>query len=460
MPPPLAPVGPPDRAAHPAPPPPATSLAEAAIFAALATRRGETEAPDPGAAAPPLPTGLPGRAVPPEPGGAETDIEERTSTQDVPVTQVTADPALAALPAGAPQAVARAVPMPDAPNARALPPAPSGRMSAPGAAPPTPPQVPIQFAAMPVDSPSPVAPVTGSAEAAPRPVPDVGIAATPPPAAPAQTALSRPPPGTVPQAEALPARDAATSAVKAEPPAEGARVQPRSGTASDPATALAAPALQRQPAAEGVAPAIHPPSGYPAAPDAAVPNAPQQQMSAAHGTNPPERAAPDTSDLPELHVPPGGMRSAAPAQATAPLSAEATLARHGAQQIAGAVAQAPPQEGGTPERIELRLDPPELGRVRMTLSLGEHGISLHLAADRPETLELMRRHIGLLGAELARLGYGSADFSFDGGSGGQSQTYPGDARAAPAPGSSTAPTLAQPPTTNGAMPRGGLDLRL
>ncbi len=43
--------------------------------------------------------------------------------------------------------------------------------------------------------------------------------------------------------------------------------------------------------------------------------------------------------------------------------------------------------------------------------------ALRYIADRPETLELMRRHIDILAQEFRDIGYGSAEFSF--GQGGQ-----------------------------------------
>ncbi|PKP85059.1 MAG: hypothetical protein CVT80_04715 [Alphaproteobacteria bacterium HGW-Alphaproteobacteria-2] len=98
----------------------------------------------------------------------------------------------------------------------------------------------------------------------------------------------------------------------------------------------------------------------------------------------------------------------------------------------------------------------------MTLSLGEHGVTLHLIADRAETLDLLRRHIGLLGEEFARLGYASADFSFGSGPGGDQQAASADTGAEPTAAPAAMPALAQ---TNAVAPgtaprRTGLDLRL
>lgn len=62
--------------------------------------------------------------------------------------------------------------------------------------------------------------------------------------------------------------------------------------------------------------------------------------------------------------------------------------------------------------VELRLAPEELGRVRMYLVSGEHGLTVHIQADRPETLDLMRRNVDELARNLADAGYEGAGFSF------------------------------------------------
>lgn len=64
------------------------------------------------------------------------------------------------------------------------------------------------------------------------------------------------------------------------------------------------------------------------------------------------------------------------------------------------------------KQVEISLNPEELGRVRMALSRTENGMTVAIMADRPETLDLMRRHIDQLTAELHRLGYTDIGFSF------------------------------------------------
>ncbi len=76
-----------------------------------------------------------------------------------------------------------------------------------------------------------------------------------------------------------------------------------------------------------------------------------------------------------------------------------------ARQIAEVIQRSPDRS------VELSLSPAELGNVRMKLSPGEAGITVSIFAERPETLELMRRNIDSLEKAIAEIGY--ADVSFD-----------------------------------------------
>ena len=82
------------------------------------------------------------------------------------------------------------------------------------------------------------------------------------------------------------------------------------------------------------------------------------------------------------------------------------LARHVAQQLAAAAAQLPDRP------VELALNPEELGRVRMTLSVSDSALTVNIVADRTDTIDLMRRHIETLAQDFKGLGYGSVDFQF------------------------------------------------
>ncbi len=75
------------------------------------------------------------------------------------------------------------------------------------------------------------------------------------------------------------------------------------------------------------------------------------------------------------------------------------------------------------QTIELRLDPPELGRVTIHLTTNDQQVTAQVIADRPDTVDLMRRHAELLAATLARAGFSQADLSFQQG---QSQNNKGE----------------------------------
>ncbi|WP_299905941.1 flagellar hook-length control protein FliK [uncultured Paracoccus sp.] len=72
------------------------------------------------------------------------------------------------------------------------------------------------------------------------------------------------------------------------------------------------------------------------------------------------------------------------------------------------------------DRIEIALSPEELGSVRLVLSRGEAGAALTVWVERPEVLEMLRRHSDLLMGDLRNSGLGDANLAFRDGSGGQS----------------------------------------
>ncbi len=79
-------------------------------------------------------------------------------------------------------------------------------------------------------------------------------------------------------------------------------------------------------------------------------------------------------------------------------------------QIAAAVS------GRRKDQVEIFLQPRELGKVKMSIRHMDKTILVHMVADRPETLDLMRRNSFMLEAELRQMGYGDIGFSFsDGG---------------------------------------------
>lgn len=62
--------------------------------------------------------------------------------------------------------------------------------------------------------------------------------------------------------------------------------------------------------------------------------------------------------------------------------------------------------------VEVALSPEELGRVRLSITQAESGLLVNIQAERPETLEMLRRNIEQLDKELQLLGYAEPGFSF------------------------------------------------
>jgi flagellar hook-length control protein FliK len=78
--------------------------------------------------------------------------------------------------------------------------------------------------------------------------------------------------------------------------------------------------------------------------------------------------------------------------------------------VAIQLVQAAPTDGG--QTVEIALDPVELGKVRLTLQTSETGINVQILADRPETIDLLRRNMHLLEAEFDSIGYQDIGFEF------------------------------------------------
>ena len=112
--------------------------------------------------------------------------------------------------------------------------------------------------------------------------------------------------------------------------------------------------------------------------------------------------------------------------------------------------------------LEITLRPEELGRLRLVVHDHAGQTSLYVTADRPETLDLLRRHTDLLMQEFRNQGFGALNVSVGGGAPGRAfgQGQPADGAAAPE--AATGPAVPVPPT---APPRlasagQGMDLRL
>ena len=105
--------------------------------------------------------------------------------------------------------------------------------------------------------------------------------------------------------------------------------------------------------------------------------------------------------------------SARPAQGTQSTAVPTSIQHfhQDARQIANQLAaQFPKQRDNT---TVIRLNPNELGYVRMTMRNIDGVMSMTILAERPETAEIMRRNISDLEQEFQSLGFENLSFEFD-----------------------------------------------
>jgi flagellar hook-length control protein FliK len=121
-------------------------------------------------------------------------------------------------------------------------------------------------------------------------------------------------------------------------------------------------------------------------------------------------------------------------------------------QVARQLAEAmPTRPGGS---VDLHLDPRELGAVRITLHSADGTLTALVVAERPETVELMRRHSDVL--ETALREAGGRAVSVDVSSGGRDS----EREARPSAGGVVATEGPAAPARPAAVAARGLDLRL
>jgi hypothetical protein len=113
---------------------------------------------------------------------------------------------------------------------------------------------------------------------------------------------------------------------------------------------------------------------------------------------------------------------------SSPPGSATALAADIGQQLVARLARAGPDGPRIPGQVDLTLNPAELGRVRLSMAPGEAGLVVTIHADRPETLDLMRRHSEQLIQEFRQAGFERAELSFGGtGSGQARDQMPGQA---------------------------------
>ncbi len=138
---------------------------------------------------------------------------------------------------------------------------------------------------------------------------------------------------------------------------------------------------------------------------------------------------------------------------------QADLPRHMAQQVAEVARMLPDRP------VELTLSPEELGRLRLTFTAEGGAMAVAVSAERPETMDLLRRHIDTLAQELRDIGYTDVSFDFaqqgDGSdSASEEPTWTGERTEADmidlAPGDTSQPRPAHLDLTT----PGGIDIRM
>ena len=113
----------------------------------------------------------------------------------------------------------------------------------------------------------------------------------------------------------------------------------------------------------------------------------------------------------------------------------------------------------SPGQMNLTLTPDTLGRVHFEMRPEQNGLSITLSAENPDTLDLMRRHLPDLVAELKQAGIQAGNFSFSSWQDRPQAIAPPPVEAAepefPIP---LAPTPLLRPVSS--APKGALDLRV
>ncbi len=226
--------------------------------------------------------------------------------------------------------------------------------------------------------------------------------------------------------------------------------------AADPAPAAKAQSLPLPPGMQAIAPS----EKTPEEPKASLP-APAAQMPAKIEAQPSSQPAPaigftnvetNTDDPAEIQF---GIKIERQTIETVQINRATTPAAPVATQITAQLPQLLTKVDK--QTIELRLDPPELGRVTIHLTTNDQQVTAQVIADRPDTVDLMRRHAELLTATLARAGFSQADLSFQQGQGQQQKGGFEQFQSITGTSESDEPVI---PAPTRAGPDGRLDIRL
>ena len=207
-----------------------------------------------------------------------------------------------------------------------------------------------------------------------------------------------------------------------------------------------APAAASSGSVTGASPPAPQPSPLPAAPSAFASAADPRTARDPEGD-----AAKDGATMPADLRGPDGPRGSAGAVPAAP---PPELPRTAVLQILDTLRLVP----GT---VELALDPEELGRVKLHLEFSGGTMTVQVTAERPDTADLIRRHLDILVDEARKAGFTDLTFDLSGGAG-QGARDDRDRPAAPLHPLQPSPAGLDPvpPTPRSGAGSGGLDLRL
>lgn len=235
-------------------------------------------------------------------------------------------------------------------------------------------------------------------------------------------------PGTVPAVLAAP-----PPALASEPSPDGGPVQQATGVEAAPVSGRSPAIARRADPAQPTAPATEAAEDAAAVAETAAPAAKAGRIARAAEpvrAAPAEAAAPaaaphaaaDMAVQPPAAAAPGWQLAPAPAVGAAHIAPQASPLEVAAApgvpaKVASQISVAVSRGGASARKVELRLDPPELGRVEIHLAPTDKG-TLHatVVAERAETHELLRRHGDALARELGAAGYSDVSLSFSSGS--------------------------------------------
>jgi flagellar hook-length control protein FliK len=187
------------------------------------------------------------------------------------------------------------------------------------------------------------------------------------------------------------------------PPTAKNAAKQASSTAPAPAGQVSAPAATGKAATLAVPQAAAPETpAQPVAEEAATSRLPAEGRSAAALPAEPQTAS-SSSDAESLEL--GQTRAAETARAAERPGTAAGTARFTPANAGALAAQIAARFQNGERRFEIRMDPPELGRVEVRLHVGQDNrVQAILSADRPETLQDMRQHIRELERALNEAG--------------------------------------------------------